>query len=67
MGTSQELNELLAVSIIVSPGVEREAEGEIWARILFNWLSERRPTVKGLKGTFLAEAVNWAEYSTSSC
>ena len=43
---------MLAVNITVSPGAEREAEGEIWARISFNWLSDRRLIVEGSKETF---------------
>jgi hypothetical protein len=57
---------LSATGIIVLPGAEREAEGKIWARISFNWLSDRRPIVEGLKGIFSIEAASWAECSASS-
>jgi hypothetical protein len=58
---------LLATGTTVLPGAEREAEDEIWVRILFNWLSDRRLIVEGPKGMFSAEAASWAECSVSSC
>jgi hypothetical protein len=48
----------LATGTIVSLGAEREAEGKIWVRILFNWLSDRRLIVEGLKGIFSVEAAS---------
>jgi hypothetical protein len=56
----------LGGSIIVLPGAEREAEGKIWVRILFNWLSDRRLIVEGSKEMLLVVVARQAECSASS-